>query len=65
MSHEQNRAMTRILHISADYPDAFSASKTQAVRNLLEGTPALDHRVYAINRQNGLGGIHMLTGRTE
>ena len=52
--------MTRILHISADYPDAFSASKTQAVRNLLEGTPALDHRVYAINRQNGLGGIHML-----
>ncbi len=52
--------MIRIVHISADYPDAFSASKTQAVRNLLDGTPALDHRVYSINRQNGLGGIQEL-----
>jgi len=47
----------RILHISADYPDAYSARKTSAVQNLIEGTPEFEHRIYSINRINGLGGI--------
>jgi len=50
----------RVLHITADHPDAYSARKTEAVRNLIEGTAAFEHRVYSINRRNGLGGITLL-----
>lgn len=50
-------ARPRILHISADFPDAWSARKTPAVQNLIDGCPELDHRVYSINRVNGFGGI--------
>jgi glycosyltransferase involved in cell wall biosynthesis len=50
----------RVLHISADHPDAYSPRKTEAVRNLIEGTPAFDHRVYSINRLSGFGGITVL-----
>jgi glycosyltransferase involved in cell wall biosynthesis len=56
--------MRRVLHISADYPDAFSPRKTEAVRNLVKGTPDLQHRIYSINRRNGLGGVTELN-RTE
>ena len=52
--------MTRVIHITADYPDAYSTRKTHAVLNLVEGTPALSHRIYSINRRNGLGGIHLV-----
>lgn len=47
----------RLLHISADFPDAHSARKTPAVQNLIEGTPEFEHLVYSINRRPGLGGI--------
>jgi glycosyltransferase involved in cell wall biosynthesis len=49
-----------VLHITADHPDAYSARKTEAVRNLIEGTAAFEHRVYSINRRNGFGGITVL-----
>lgn len=51
--------MIRILHISADFPDAVSRRKTFAVRNLVEGTPDFQHHVYSINRISGLGGLEM------
>ncbi len=52
--------MKRVLHITADHPDAYSARKTEAVLNLIEGSLAFEHRVYSINRRNGLGGIREL-----
>ncbi len=52
--------MTRLLHISADFPDAYSTRKTKAVHNLLGGVPEFEHRVYSLNRENGVGGIHAL-----
>ena len=52
--------MKRVLHITADHPDAYSARKTEAVQNLVAGTGAFEHRVYSINRRNGFGGITLL-----
>ncbi|MEM8970533.1 MAG: glycosyltransferase [Pseudomonadota bacterium] len=46
-----------VLHISADYPDAYSQTKTKAILNLVSGTSKLRHRVYSINRLNGFGGV--------
>lgn len=41
----------RILHIHQDYPDGSGASKTQAVKNLLDATASEhDHFVLSINR---------------
>lgn len=48
----------RVLHLSADFPDPFAPAKTRAVANLLELVPEFDHRVYSLNRVNGLRGIH-------
>lgn len=49
--------MTRVLHISADYPDAFQPGKTRAIANLVEATGGqLDHLVYSLNRVNGWQG---------
>jgi glycosyltransferase involved in cell wall biosynthesis len=46
--------VTRILHISADYPDAVEPVKTRAIAALVEGTAELfDHRVYSLNRVGG------------
>lgn len=50
----------RVLHITADHPDAYSARKTKAVQNLIRGTVAFEHHVYSINRRNGFGGINLL-----
>ena len=55
--------MKRVLHITADHPDAYSARKTEAVRNLIEGATAFEHHVYSINRRDGFGGITMLDRR--
>lgn len=52
--------MTCILHISADFPDRFSERKTQAVRNLIAGTPEFTHNIYSINRVSGLGGTEVI-----
>ena len=49
--------MLRVLHISADYPDALQPAKTRAIANLVEATAdQLDHRVYSLNRANGWKG---------
>jgi len=46
--------VTRILHISADYPDAVRPLKTRAIAALIEGTDELfDHEVYSLNRVGG------------
>lgn len=43
-----------ILHLSADYPDAWQPQKTRAVSALIEGTAdRFDHRVYSLNRIGG------------
>ena len=43
-----------IVHLSADYPDAWQPRKTRAVAALIEGTAGtFDHRVYSLNRVNG------------
>ena len=49
--------MTRVLHISADYPDALQPAKTRAIANLIEATAGqLDNFVYSLNRVNGWKG---------
>lgn len=48
--------MRTIVHVTADYPDAVSKSKTPAVRNLLALVPEYRHVVYSINRTSGVGG---------
>lgn len=48
----------RILHLSADYPDAINTAKTRAIAGLIEGTAAqFDHLVVSLNRRGGLGAI--------
>lgn len=43
-----------IVHISADYPDAWDARKTRAVKALVEGTAdRFEQRVYSLNRSGG------------
>lgn len=42
--------MSRILHISADYPDPLAPAKTRAVSNLLAMVDGHEHRVISINR---------------
>ena len=42
--------MSRILHISGDYPDPLAPAKTRAVSNLLAMVPEHDHRVVSMNR---------------
>jgi glycosyltransferase involved in cell wall biosynthesis len=44
--------MQTILHISADFPDPLSPSKTKAVQNLLAHTEGFRHVVYSLNRVN-------------
>lgn len=40
-----------VVHISADYPDAWQPQKTRAIAELVEGTrDRFDHLVYSINR---------------
>lgn len=56
--------MKRVLHISGDHPDAYSARKTEAVRNLIGGASGFEHHVYSINRLPGLGTI-ALYDRTD
>lgn len=48
--------MASILHISADIPDAFAPRKTAAVPNLLTLVPRHEHRIYSLNRIDGIGG---------
>ena len=50
----------RLLHLSADYPDPLSPSKTKAVANLLGLAPECEHRVYSLNRIGWRDGIHAL-----
>lgn len=46
--------MTRVLHISADFPDALQPVKTRAIANLVDATTdRLDHSTYSLNRANG------------
>lgn len=52
--------MTRILHISADYPDPLVPGKTRAVSNLLSLAASDEHKVYSINRVGWRSGIHAL-----
>ena len=49
--------MATIVHITADYPDAFAKNKTPAVRNFLALTPRHRHVVYSLNRVDRLGGV--------
>ena len=50
--------MKTVVHISADYPDAFAPNKTAAVANLIQGSPGFRHVVYSLNRVDGLFGIN-------
>lgn len=50
--------MKTVVHISADYPDAFAPNKTAAVANLIACSPGFRHVVYSLNRIDGLFGIH-------
>ena len=52
--------MPTIVHITADYPDAFARSKTLAVRSFLALTPQYRHVVYSLNRVDGIGGIQSM-----
>ncbi|MEM6932494.1 MAG: glycosyltransferase [Pseudomonadota bacterium] len=52
--------MRTILHVTGDFPDAYVARKTPAVRNLLEGTKGFRHIVYSINRRTGFGGVRLI-----
>lgn len=54
---EGNSQVKHVLHITADHPDACSLRKTEAVQNLVQGTTGYRHRVYSINRRNGLGAV--------
>lgn len=47
--------MASLLHISADFPDAYGPHKTPAVANLLTLLPEHRHIVYSLNRRQGLG----------
>lgn len=46
-----------ILHITNDYPDVLVPRKTNAVLNLVEGTPEYRHVVYSLNRVSALSGL--------
>lgn len=50
----------RILHISADYPDAIISAKTRAVANLLALADGHEHRVMSLNRVRWRAGIQAL-----
>lgn len=50
--------MKTVVHITADYPDAFAPNKTAAVANLVQDAPGFRHFVYSLNRVDGLFGIH-------
>lgn len=52
--------MTTIVHISGDYPDTFQSRKTNAIKNLVEGTPQFRHVVYSINRLDGFGAVQVV-----
>lgn len=52
--------MSIIVHISADVPDAMSASKTRAVQNLIAAAPDHRHIVYSLNRVSGWRGVEAL-----
>lgn len=39
-----------IVHVSADYPDNIAARKTPVIARLIALAPALEHRVYSLNR---------------
>lgn len=44
----------RVLHLSADYPDAINPRKTGAIAGLIEGTAGqFDHLVVSLNRRGG------------
>lgn len=43
----------RILHLSADYPDAFESAKTPAVKNLVMAASGFEHCVVSLNRTAG------------
>jgi glycosyltransferase involved in cell wall biosynthesis len=40
-----------VLHVSADFPDAFSSEKTLAVRNLIASSESFRHLVFSLNRR--------------
>lgn len=48
--------MATIVHITADFPDAYGPRKTPAVSRLLSLVPDHRHIIYSINRVNGFGG---------
>jgi glycosyltransferase involved in cell wall biosynthesis len=50
----------KILHLSADYPDALQLAKTHAVLELVEGMRQHDHFVYSLNRVTAFSGISAL-----
>lgn len=52
--------MSRILHLSADYPDPLVPAKTRAVANLLPLVPEHAHHVYSLNRVGWRAGIAAL-----
>jgi hypothetical protein len=43
----------KIVHITADFPDEFSRTKTQAISNLVDITrDRVEHHVYSLNRSH-------------
>ena len=49
--------MKTIVHISADFPDPLVATKTNAVKSLIEAAPGFRHIVYSINRAGWRSGV--------
>jgi glycosyltransferase involved in cell wall biosynthesis len=48
------------LHITADFPDPLSASKSPAISNLIDATPTFRHVVYSLNRVSSWRGLQAL-----
>lgn len=58
-------ALPILVHISADFPDPISTSKTRAISNLIDGTPGYRHVIYSLNRVSGWSGIEALRFDTD
>ncbi|MFN5819272.1 MAG: glycosyltransferase family 4 protein [Novosphingobium sp.] len=61
---------TKVLHLTADYPDVLQRAKTRAVEGLVEGTAdEFEHLVVSLNRKGGLAGLlkqgHVLQRRID
>lgn len=52
--------MATIVHVTADFPDAFAKAKTPAVRDFLALTPGHRHAAYSLNRVDGIGGASIV-----